>query len=118
MLHKRGLSLEDISNIDPDLFNALYIYDTVIEPNGAKIDMIKHANLCNLILMTSQSISTEGRKKAKVKDWDFLDLLSDSSLTVREKALKREEEELENNRNNIKAIGDMIKKQAGKNGKK
>lgn len=40
---------------------------------------------------------------------------------MREKALKREEQEIENSRNNIKSIGDMIKRQIsneGKNGKK
>lgn len=121
MLHKRGLSLEEIDTIDHDIFNALYIYDTLIEPNGARMEMIKYANLCNLLLMTSQSITPEARKKAKVSDWDFADLLSDVSLTMREKALKREEQEIENSRNNIKSIGDMIKRQIsneGKNGKK
>ncbi|HIC7108766.1 TPA: hypothetical protein ACW5PX_000798 [Salmonella enterica] len=85
------------------------------------MEMIKYANLCNLLLMTSQSITPEARKKAKDSDWDFADLLSDVSLTMREKALKREEQEIENSRNNIKSIGDMIKRQIsneGKNGKK
>ncbi|MDI4774655.1 hypothetical protein MJI35_23845, partial [Salmonella enterica subsp. enterica serovar Anatum] len=121
MLHKRGLSLEEIDTIDPDIFNALFIYYTLIEPNLARMEMIKYANLCNLLLMTSQSITPEARKKAKVSDWDFADLLSDVSLTMREKALKREEQEIENSRNNIKSIGDMIKRQIsneGKNGKK
>lgn len=121
MLHKRGLSPQDLEILDPEILNALYIYDSHVEPNGARVDMIKHANICNAILMTSQTITKEGRKNAKLSDWDFLDLLSDDSLTVLEKVRKREEEKEQNNRNNINTIGEMIRRQAkqeGKNGKK
>lgn len=120
MLHKRGLSPQDLETLEPEILNALYIYDSHIEPNGARLDMIKHASLCDVILKTSQSITKEGRKNAKLTDWDFLELLSDDSLTVLEKVRKREEEKEQNNKNNINTIGEMIRRQAtqeGKNGK-
>ena len=124
MIHKRGLSLDDIKNIDPDLFEALLVYDTLIEPNGARIEMIKYANLCHTLLLTSQSLSKEGRNKAKLSDWDFLDIIGDDSLTARKKVEKRKEQEMLNHKESVKRMGEMIKQQVlkdkekAKNGKK
>lgn len=118
MLHKRGLSPQELNDLDPEIFHALQIYDALIEPNGARVDMLKHANLCNAILLTSQSITKEGRKNAKLSDWDFLDILGDDSLTVLEKDKVRKERENEKKRNGQNAFRDMIMKQAGNNGKK
>lgn len=119
MLHKRGLSPEDLDSLSPEIHLALMIFDLVIEPNGARHDMIKHANLCNTILVTSQNITKEGRKNAKLSDWDFADLLGDDSLTVSEKMKQREERKQKESQENINSMGAMIKKmaEAKKNGK-
>lgn len=120
MMHRRGLSLNDLDNLDPDLFNALYIYDTLIEPNGAKMDIVAHAQLCQTILLSSGNISKEGRKNLKISDFDYLDILGDDSLTSKEKALKKKEIAEQNNSQNINKMGSLIKRMAkeGKNGKR
>ncbi|MBJ9240878.1 hypothetical protein I5488_17890 [Citrobacter braakii] len=120
MMHKRGLSPQELDSLDPDIFNALYIYDQLIEPNGSKIDMIAHAQLCHTILLSSQSITKEGRKNLSLNDFDYLSILDDDSLTAKEKHAKREKKKEENSRNNISTLGSMIKKMAkeNKHGKK
>lgn len=112
MMHKRGLSPNELDDLDPDLFNALYIYDTLIEPNGAKMDMLAHAKLCETILLSSGNLTKEGRSKLKVSDFDYLDILGDDSLTSKEKANKRKEKEQANNSQNINKMGSMLKRMA------
>ncbi|WP_419058925.1 hypothetical protein [Kluyvera georgiana] len=120
MMHKRGLSPQELEELDPDVFNALHIYDTLIEPNGSKIEMMKHANLLHTILLTSQSITKEGRQKADIHDWDFLDILGDDSLTSQEKLKVREAEKLGKSKSNAESFAEMVKALAegSKNGKK
>ncbi|MDA8518963.1 hypothetical protein [Citrobacter sp. Igbk 16] len=115
MLHKRGLSPQELDDLDPDIFNALYIYDQVIEPNGARHDMLAHAQLCHTILLSSQSITKEGRKNLQLSDFDYIGILGDDSLTVKEKNVKREKAKHENSKNNIASLGSMIKKMAKEN---
>ncbi|XIR21398.1 hypothetical protein AB2F71_02825 [Escherichia coli] len=109
MLHKRGLSLEDLNNIEPELLDALYVYDTLIEPNGQKIEMLKHSNLLYSIYMTSQNITKDGRKKLNINDFDFLDILGDDSLTSKEKEIKRQEAIAAQSAANIKSMGEAMK---------
>ena len=109
MLHKRGLSLEDLNNIEPELLDALYVYDTLIEPNGQKIEMLKHSNLLYSIYMTSQNMTKEGRKKLNINDFDFLDILGDDSLTSKEKEIKRQEAIAAQSAANIKSMGEAMK---------
>ncbi|HED2478357.1 hypothetical protein I5408_09710 [Citrobacter sp. FDAARGOS_156] len=120
MLHKRGLSPQELDNLDPDIFSALYIYDQLIEPNGSKIDMIAHAQLCHTILLSSQSITKEGRKNLSLNDFDYLGILGDDSLTVKEKHAKREKKKEENSKQNVASLGAMMKRLAEgtNNGKK
>ncbi|HCO4685388.1 TPA: hypothetical protein N8X55_000090 [Escherichia coli] len=119
MLHKRGLSLEDLNNIEPELLDALYVYDTLIEPNGQKIEMLKHSNLLYSIYMTSQNITKEGRKKLNINDFDFLDILGDDSLTSKEKEIKRQEAIAAQSAANIKSMGEAMKARIlAKKGKK
>lgn len=119
MLHKRGLSLEDLNNIEQELLDALYVYDTLIEPNGPKIEMLKHANLLYSIYMTSQNMTKEGRKKLNINDFDFLDILGDDSLTSKEKEIKRQEAIAAQSAANIKSMGEAMKARIlAKQGKK
>lgn len=111
MLTKRGLSLSELNEITPELFSAMMVFDQFIEPNGSKIDMIKYANLCNLILCTSPNISAKGRKEARVDDWDFLGIF-DGHLTTREREEENKKKKAEKEQNSIKKIGELIKKQA------
>ena len=116
MIHKRGLSLEDLNNIEPELLDALYVYDTLIEPNGPKIEMLKHANL---LYMTSQNMTKEGRKNLNINDFDFLDILGDDSLTSKEKEIKRQEAIAAQSAANIKSMGEAMKARIlAKQGKK
>lgn len=120
MMHKRGLSPNELDNLDPELFNALYIYDKLIEPNGVKIDMVAHAQLCQTLLLSSGNLTKEGRSKLKLSDFDFLDILGDDSLTSKEKAQKKKENADKNSSQNINKMGDFIRRMAEEqnNGKK
>lgn len=120
MMHKRGLSPDELDNLDPDLFNALYIYDALIEPNGAKMEMLAHAKLCETILLSSGNLTKEGRKNLKITDFDYLDILGDDSLTSKEKAHKKKEIAEQNNSQSINKMGSLIKRMAkeGNNGKR
>lgn len=119
MIHKRGLSPDELDQLDPELFEALLIYDAVIEPNGARIDQIRYANLCHLILMSSGNLTEQGMKKAKVNDWDLFGLLSNKSTKqITSESSKAKEEE---QKRNFNALAESIKDAAlkgKKNGKK
>jgi len=116
MVNKRGLSPYEFEELDPDILEMLMIYDTYVEPSGTEIDMWFHSyNSMNQVL-NNPNISPEHKKKLKPKDFDFLNILSDSSLTVRERIKAREKENEKASTNSIKAFGELIKKQAlGKN---
>ena len=110
MMHKRGLSPDELDNLDPDLFEALLIYDTLIEPNGTKMDMIAHAQLCQTILLSSGNLSKEGRSKLKLTDFDYLQIMGDDSLTTKEKAEKNKAAAEKNSSQNINTMGSMLKR--------
>jgi hypothetical protein len=115
LIHKRGLSPEELDKLDPEIFEALLIYDSVIEPNGERVDQIRFANLCHLILMSSGNLTEEGMKRAKVEDWDLFGLLSNKSTKqIAEEAAKAKEEQKQRNFN---ALAESIKEVALK-GKK
>lgn len=46
MINKRGLSPAEFEDLDPDLFEALVIFDQFIEPSGSKMDMLYYSHLC------------------------------------------------------------------------
>lgn len=119
MIHKRGLSPEELDQLDPELFEALMIYDAVIEPNGARVDQIRFANLCHLILMSSGNLTESGMKSAKVTDWDMFGLMSNKTTRqVQEELAKAKKDEEQRGFN---ALAEAIKEAAlkdKKNGKK
>jgi hypothetical protein len=119
LIHKRGLSPEELNRLDPEIFEALLIYDSVIEPNGGRVDQIRYANLCHLILMSSGNLTEDGMKRAKVDDWDLFGLLSNKSTKqISEESAKAKEEAQQRNFN---ALAESIKDVAlkvKKNGKK
>jgi hypothetical protein len=114
MIHKRGLSPDEIDNLDPDLFQYLYLYDQVLEPNGTYYDMVKFSNLCHLLLVTSGNISKEGMRKASPNDWDLFGILSGKSTKERREEMEKAELDKFN------SMAEMIKSQAtgNKNGTK
>lgn len=112
MMHKRGLSPDELDNLSHEIFNALYIYDQLIEPNGARMNMVAHAQLCQTILLSSGNVTKEGRSKMKLSDFDYLDILGDGSLTSREKAILKKEKAAKESSQNINKMGDMMKRLA------
>ncbi|HHD2919852.1 hypothetical protein ACO1ZG_16240 [Enterobacter kobei] len=120
MILKRGLSPEELDQLDPELFNALFIYDAVIEPNGSRIDQIRYANLCHLILMSSGNLTEAGMKSAKVDDWDMFGLLANK--TTKQIAKDEEKARIKRETDQFNAMAEMIKAEAlkdkNKNGKK
>lgn len=119
MIHKRGLSPDELDQLDPELFHALMLYDAVIEPNGARIDQIRFANLCHLILMSSGNLTEQGMKSAKVSDWDLFGLLSNKTIRELDQEAKKVKEEEQ--KRSFNALAESIKEAALKgksNGKK
>lgn len=120
MINKRGLTPLEFNELDPDLFEMLMVYDTYIEPSGSHLDMLFHAHSCYNTTFNNPNLTNEARKSIKVKDFDFLDILSEGNLTTKEKAEKRDREAKEAQTRNIKAMGEQIKKRIEgkkKNGK-
>lgn len=110
MLHKRGLSPQELEDLDPELFEYLMIFDSVIEPNGSRFEHMKYANLCHLIMMSSGNISEQGMKKAKVLDWDMFGLLS--NLTTRELAEEQAKDKHNQEQAEFSAMAELIKAEA------
>lgn len=118
MVNKRGLSPDEYFNLDPEVREMLMIYDAYIEPSGAQIEMLRHAYSCYFTTIANPNLSNDARKQIKVKDFDFLDVLDNDSTM--EKNKKRVEERKAKQVNDMKSLGEAIKKQAlgkKKNGK-
>lgn len=92
LLNKRGLSPSELESLDPELFEYMMIYDSSIEPSGARFEHIKYSNLAHLILMSSGNLTEDGMKKANVHDWDMHGLLSNK--TVYERMQDEEQKQL------------------------
>ncbi len=120
MVNKRGLSPEEYFNLDSEVLDMLMIYDAYIEPSGIYVDMLFHAHNSYITSINNPNLTSESRKNITVMDFDFLDILSTENLSTLEKAEKREAENQEKQANNIKALGEYIKRKASgknKNGK-
>nr|WP_287855299.1 hypothetical protein [Klebsiella sp.] len=116
MINKRGLSPSEFEAIDTDLFNALMVYDTYIEPSGTKMDMLYHAHLCHSITMNNPGMTKEIAKSIKISDYDFLGVMDDSR-TTKERYEERVQSQKNKDKNEIDNMGEMIKKLAESNGK-
>jgi len=92
LINKRGLSPSELETLDPELFEYLMIYDSSIEPSGARFEHIKYSNLAHLILMSSGNLTEAGMKNASVNDWDMYGLLSNK--TVHERIQEDEQKQL------------------------
>ncbi|HFK6417218.1 hypothetical protein [Enterobacter cloacae] len=105
--------------MDAEVLDMLMIYDAYIEPSGIHIEMLKHAYQCYYSSLNSSTLTPEAKKKLKVSDYDFLDVLN-PTLSTREKEEKRKAIVEENQTNSISSIGEAIKKEAMRknNGKK
>ncbi len=118
MVNKRGLSPDEFYNLSSEELEALMIYDRFIEPSGLAVQTQMFANLCHLILVSSSNISEQGRKEARVSDWDIFGTFD--NLTYSEKIQKQEEEEQQRKVRQVKqAFSELIKmeeKKGNKNG--
>lgn len=116
MINKRGLSPDEIDKLDPELFELLFIFDSVIEPNGARFEHMKFSNLAHLILMSSGNLTEKGLKAAKVTDWDMYGLLSNKTSTeLAEEEDKRKQQQAKLQYEQMKA--DLVKEEAAKKNK-
>ncbi|MDX7507802.1 hypothetical protein GFB57_18055 [Citrobacter sp. S39] len=119
MINKRGLSPQEFEDLDPDLFEALLIYDQFIEPSGAKMDMLFYTHLCHTMTINTPGMTKEIARKIKSKDFDFLGILDDrETRKERIERITKDRQTAELNK-----IGDAIKAQVAQmkgkgNGKK
>ncbi|ENV4137237.1 hypothetical protein ACFJ8K_001303 [Escherichia coli] len=111
MVNKRGLSPEEYFSLDPDVLNMLMIYDSFIEPSGTQVEMMKHVYQCYYTTISNGNLTPEARKSIKVQDFDFLDVLGDSTKTVAEKAEERKYKLNEKQSSDINSLGKLIKSQ-------
>ena len=111
MVNKRGLSPDEYFSLEPEVLQMLMIYDAFIEPSGTHIDMLKHAYQCYYTTLSNGNLTPEAKKSIKVQDFDFLDLLGDSTKTVHERSEERKEKSKEKQSNDIASLGEAIKKQ-------
>lgn len=112
MVNKRGLSPSEYDVLDPDLLEALMVFDSYIEPSGVKIDMLFHAQKCYTDAIMSGNLSDSFRKSLKVSDFDFLEVLDGENITQKERLEKRTKDAEEKQNNDIKMLGEQIKKMA------
>ncbi|TKU20201.1 hypothetical protein [Citrobacter sp. wls827] len=113
MINKRGLSPAEFEDLDPDLFEALVIFDQFIEPSGSKMDMLYYSHLCHTMTMNTPGMTKELAKKIKYKDYDFLGLLDDRETSKeRITRINKQRQESEFNK-----LGEAIKAQAMMKGK-
>ncbi|WP_260232624.1 MULTISPECIES: hypothetical protein [unclassified Enterobacter] len=116
MINKRGLTPAEFDELEPELFEYLMIYDAYIEPSGTRIDMLFHAHQCYTMTLNNPNITDSLRKSLRVDDFDFLDILNANNLSFNEKQEKRKKDKEEKQANDIKALGEQMKKMAlGKN---
>ncbi|WP_312228997.1 hypothetical protein [Pseudescherichia sp.] len=96
----------------------LMVYDAYIEPSGTGIDMLFHAHQCYNTVMNNPNITSEARKKIKVSDFDFLDILGEN-MTTKERSELRDKKKKEKQANDLDYMKNEIKKLAlrNKNGK-
>lgn len=70
---------------EPDLFDALYVFDTFIEPTSTHIQQLRFAVLCDLILKSSGNVSESAFKNASYEDWDFYNILKSKEEKQKDK---------------------------------
>jgi len=92
MINKRGLTPQEFECIDDELFQYLMVYDTFVEPSGIKIEMLKHAHLCQTITLNNSNMTKEVAKGIKTKDYDFLGILDEGTTKERRNNRKVQEE--------------------------
>lgn len=111
------MSIDEMENIDPDLFQALEVYKSCMSSKQEKMDMLYHTHTCYLMAMYNPNLPANYKKTLKYSDFDFMDMLDDS-LTTKERRLKREQQKNINQAQEINSIGEMIKNMAIKKDKK
>lgn len=61
------------------LFNMLFVYENYVEPNGARIDQIRHAQVLETLYKSSGNLSKEGIRSISINDFDMYGLISGQS---------------------------------------
>lgn len=90
MINKRGLSPKEFDEIDDELFHYLMIFDAFVEPSGIRIDMLKHAHLCQTITLNNSNMTKDIAKSIKTTDYDFLGILDEGTTQERKEAKHKE----------------------------
>lgn len=90
MINKRGLTPEEFEQVDEELFKHLMIYDTFIEPSGARFEMLKHAHLCQTITLNNSNMTKDVAKSIKTIDYDFLGILDGGTTKERMEAREKQ----------------------------
>lgn len=73
------------------IFFYIYVYDTVIDPNSAQVDQMRHCEIMQALWLSTGNIRKEDMHKFGTKEFDSLGLLSNK--TRAEQAEERVEKE-------------------------
>ncbi|MCV8477322.1 hypothetical protein ODS27_02005 [Escherichia coli] len=110
------MSIKELDEIDPDLFQAIEIYKTRMNTKAEKMQMLYHSHSCYMMAMYSQGLSKDYKKDLSYKDFDFMDMLDDS-LTTKERKEKRLADKEKKQNTDLKSLGEVIKSMATNKGK-
>ncbi|GKM11569.1 hypothetical protein AAHC53_23505 [Klebsiella variicola subsp. variicola] len=117
MINKRGLSPDEFNELGDELFQYLRVFDAIIEPSGAKFEMLKHAHTCYTMTMNNPNMTKAHADKIKVLDYDFSGILD--GLTTKERVQKQKEDNIARTKSFMAEQKERIaKKERNKNGKK
>ncbi|CQI92556.1 Uncharacterised protein [Yersinia rohdei] len=76
---RRGHSYQEMMAMPLALFNLLFVYESYVEPNGARIDQIRHAQVLETLYKSSGNLSKEGLRSISINDFDMCGLISGKS---------------------------------------
>lgn len=96
MINKRGLSPIEFEQVDDELFQYLMVYDTFVDPSGARYEMLKHAHLCQTITLNNSHMTKSVASNIKITDYDFLGILEEGTRSEKQQQ-KQQEQESRNN---------------------
>ncbi|HBV7913887.1 MULTISPECIES: hypothetical protein [Klebsiella pneumoniae complex] len=117
MINKRGLSPDEFNELGDELFQYLRVFDAIIEPSGAKFEMLKHAHSCYTMTMNNPNMTKAYADKVKVLDYDFSGILD--GLTNKERVEKQKQENVAHTKSYFAEQKERIaKKERNNNGKK
>ncbi|MEG3135664.1 hypothetical protein SC206_19075 [Rouxiella sp. T17] len=65
------------------LFQYLYVFDAIIEPQGPKVDQLRHAQQMEAMYKSSGNLTEQGMKSLSIENFDYAGLITGKSTEER-----------------------------------